>query len=136
MGKNDDSVREALGKEAWDLLIEKTEDGSINSQHMKDISRALHPRIGGNHLRRVNEQKVICDGSEIREILGDWWDEELYKLDQAEALGKISDILRNPEVNLPSIASKLRSRSDANPLDTILRTGILENEPLLEERNP
>ena len=28
MGKYDDSVRGALGKEAWDLLIEKTEDGS------------------------------------------------------------------------------------------------------------
>ena len=47
MGKHDDSVRGALGKEAWDILIEKTEDGSIGSQHMKDISRALHPRIGG-----------------------------------------------------------------------------------------
>ena len=91
-------------------------------------------RIGGNHSRRMNELNVTCDGSELREILSDWWDEELYGLDQAKALGKISDILRNPEVNLPSIASKLRPRSDANPLDTILRTGILENEPLLEER--
>ena len=77
MGKNDKSVREALGKEAWDILIEKTEDGSVGSQHMKDISRALHPRIGGNHERRVNELKVICDGSELREILSDWWVEEL-----------------------------------------------------------
>ena len=58
MGKNDKSVREALGKEAWDILIEKTEDGSIGFQHMKDISSALHPRIGGNHVRRVGNGKV------------------------------------------------------------------------------
>ena len=135
MGRNTKSVREALGKEAWDILIEKTEDGSISAQHMKDISSALHPRVGGNHSRRVTEQKVTCDGSEMRAILSDWWDLELFNLNQEEALRKISHILSNPDVNLPSIASKLKPYSATGPLDTILRsmTEMLDNEPLLSE---
>ena len=131
---NNKSVRERLGKEAWDILIEKSDDGTISDKHMKDISRELGERIGGNHSRRVNERKAVCDGSEMREILSDWWEEELYKLHQTEALGKISDILRKPEVNLPSVAFKLRPWSGTDPLDAILGTGILENEPRLEQK--
>ena len=134
MGKNDTSVRERLGNEAWDILIQKSDDGTISAQHMKDISRAFkHQKIGGNHSRRVTEQKVMCDGFEMREILSDWWQEELYGLDQTEALGKLSAVLSNPEVNLPAIASKLRPCSSTDPWDTILGTGILENEPLLKQ---
>ena len=130
---NNKSVRERLGKEAWDILIEKSEDGTISDKHMKDISRELGERIGGNHSRRVNERKAVCDGSEMREILSDWWEEELYKLHQTEALGKISDILSSLEVKLPSIAFKLRPCSDRNPLDAVLGKGILEKEPLLKQ---
>ena len=135
MGKNDNNVRKALGKEAWDILIEKTKDGGIGSQQMKDVSLALHPNVGGNHLRRVDELKVMCDDRELREILGDWWAQELHKLNQTEALRKISDILSSPEVNLPYIASSLRQSFDMNISDTILKyiTEMSENEPLLSE---
>ena len=135
MGKNDNNVRKALGKEAWDILIEKTKEGGIGSQHMKDVSLALHPIVGGNHRRRVDELKVMCDDHELREILADWWDQELHGLNQTEALRKISDILSSPEVNLPYIASSLRHCLDFNISDTILKyiTEMSENEPLLSE---
>ena len=135
MGKNDNNVRKALGIQAWDILIEKTKEGGIGSQHMKDISQALHRVVGGNHLRRVDEAKVMCDDHELREILGDWWEQELYGLNQREALRKISDILSSPEVNLPCIASSLRHCFDQNISDTILKrmTDMSEKEPLLSE---
>ena len=135
MGKNDNNVRKALGKEAWDILIEKTKEGGIGSQHMKDVSLALHPIVGGNHRRRVDELKVMCDDHELREILADWWDQELHGLNQTEALRNISDILSSPEVTLPYIASSLRHCLDFNISDTILKyiTEMSENEPLLSE---
>ena len=135
MGKNDNNVRKALGIEAWDILIEKTKEGGIGSQHMKDISQALHRIVGGNHLRRVDEAKVMCDDHELREILGDWWEQELYGLNQTEALRKISAILSSREVNLPCIASSLRHCFDQNISDTILKcmTDMSEKEPLLSE---
>ena len=77
MGKKDYLVKETLGKEAWDELIARAEDGSISSQHMKDFSFALHRGIGGNHSRRVSELHAKCDASELREILSEWWDQEL-----------------------------------------------------------
>ena len=135
MGKNDNNVRKALGIQAWDILIEKTKEGCIGSQHMKDISQALHRIVGGNHIRRVDDAKVMCDDHELREILGDWWEQELYGLNQTEALRKISDILSSPEVNLPCIASSLRHCFDQNISDTILKcmTDMSEKEPLLSE---
>ena len=81
-------MREKLGEPAWDVLIGKTKEGSINAQHMKDISRALHSTVGGNHLRRVSEKQVTCDDFELREILSDWWDHGLSDLNNTEALGK------------------------------------------------
>ena len=133
MGKNDYLVKEKLGQKAWEILIEKTKDGTITSQHMKDLSQFLDSTVGGNHSRRVNDQKKSCDDFEMREILSDWWDQKLYKLDQSEALNKISDILNSPEVNLPSVASKLSPGSAMNPLEITLASikGMLPNESLL-----
>ena len=133
MGKNDYLVKERLGQKAWEILIEKTKDGTITSQHMKDLSQFLDSTVGGNHSRRVNDQKMLCDDFEMREILSDWWDQKLYELDQSEALNKISDILNSPEVNLPSVASKLSPGSAMNPLEITLASikGMLPNESLL-----
>ena len=111
MGRNDEPVKAKLGRENWDILMGAAMESKINSQHMKDISQALHPSIGGSHLRRVNELRRLCDDSEFREILSDWWNEELYSLDHLDALRKLSDIMNSREVNLPSISSKLEPRT-------------------------
>ena len=84
---------------------------------MTDISQALDPTVGGNHSRRVNAIFWACSDFEMREILSDWWDQKLYELDQSDALKKISDILKSPEVNLPSVASELSPGSSMNPLE-------------------
>ena len=91
MGRNDEPVKAKLGRENWDILMGAAMESKINSQHMKDISQALHPSIGGSHLRRVNELRRLCDDSEFREILSDWWNEELYSLDHLDALRTLSD---------------------------------------------
>ena len=113
-------MKDRLGSEAWNILIEETQKGSITSQHMKDISRAFGSTVGGNHARRTNDQKVNCDDHELREILSDWWVAELFDLSPENALKRICEILKSSEVNLPAIASKLMSSSIKNPQDVIL----------------
>ena len=66
-------------------------ESKINFQHMKDISQALHPNIAGNHLRRLNDLRRMCDDFEFREILSDWWNQELHSLDHLDALRKLKD---------------------------------------------
>ena len=136
MGKNDECVKERLGNDVWNILIEETQKGSITSQHMKDISRAFGSTVGGNHARRTNDQKVNCDDHELREILSDWWGDELFNLSPENALKRICEILKSSEVHLPAIASKLMSSRIMNPQDVILAAieGMTPKMPLLNER--
>ena len=136
MGKNDECVKERLGNDVWNILIEETQKGSITSQHMKDISRAFGSTVGGNHARRTNDQKVNCDDHELREILSDWWVAELFDLSPENALKRICEILKSSEVHLPAIASKLMSSRIMNPQDVILAAieEIAPNMPSLTQR--
>ena len=69
MGRNDNRVKERLGKEAWNVVIERTKDGTITFQHMKDISQVLDSTVGGNHSRRVKNIFWAYNDFEMREIL-------------------------------------------------------------------
>ena len=86
MGCYDADVIKHLGREAFDFLRKRVKCGIIGAQHMNDISRQLHPYVLGSHLNRVNDLKKVCDEAEFREILGDWFNQELYDLDQKTAL--------------------------------------------------
>ena len=103
----DAQVFQKLGKEAVDCILDIVQCGVISSQHMKDISSQLHPHVLGNHLRRT-ESGTACDESELRHILGDWFNQELYDLDQQTALAKLISILRGPSVSLPSVGKRLQ----------------------------
>ena len=106
MGLYDAKVIEHLGKEAFDYIVERVKCGVISAQNMKDISSQLHPHLLGNHLRRVESGKV-CDSAEFRRILGDWFNQELYDLDQKTALLRLISILKSPSVSLPAEGKRL-----------------------------
>ena len=74
---------------------------------MKDISNQLHPHVLGSHLRRVSEQGNFCDEAEFRNILGDWFNLELYDLEQITALRKLIWIFKDPSVNLHAVGRRL-----------------------------
>ena len=136
MGRYDERVKESLGIEAWNILIEEAKEGSITGQHMRDISQALHSTVGKNHRRRVEEKGVMCDDFELREVLSDWWEQKLFQLDRKAALQKISDILRGPDVDLPPVASKLSPGNIMSPLEITLASieEVMPEEPDLAEK--
>ena len=125
-----------MGIEAWNILIEEAKEGSITAQHMRDISQALHPTVGKNHRRRVEEKGIMCDDFELREVLSDWWEQQLFQLDRKTALQKISDILRGPDVDLPPVASKLSPGNIMSPLEITLASieEVMPEEPDLAEK--
>ena len=107
MGCYDADVIKHLGREAFDFLRKRVKCGIIGAQHMNDISRQLHPYVFGRHQNRVNELKKVCDDAEFREILGDWFNQELFDLDQKTALKKLISILKDPSVSLHAEARRL-----------------------------
>ena len=100
MGQYDADVIRKLGKEAFDFLRDRVRCGVIGAQHMGDISSLLHPYVLGSHLNRVNEQGKVCNEAEFRYILGDWFNQELYDLEQIAALKKLIWIFKDPSVSL------------------------------------
>ena len=91
MGLHDREVIQKLGREAYEYILETVSCGIIGAQHMKDISQQLHRHVAGDHIRRV-EQGSKCDEAEFRNILGDWFSKEMYKLDQETALTRLVTI--------------------------------------------
>ena len=107
MGLYDAEVKERLGREAFNHMVDRVSSGVISGQHMKDIASQLHPHIFGNHLRRMESGKA-CDDAEFRRILSDWFNQELYNLDQKTALSRLISILKDPSVSLPAEGRRLK----------------------------
>ena len=106
MGLYDAEVIQQLGRDAYVYILDRVKCGVIGAQHMNDISNQLHPYVLGNHLRRVESGKV-CDGAEFRSILCDWYQEEMFDLDQQTVLSRLSSILRSRSVSLPAVGKRL-----------------------------
>ena len=111
MGVYDAEVIKRLGREAYNYMVDRVRCGVIRGQHMKDISSQLHPHILGNHLRRVESGKS-CDEAEFRQILSDWFNQELFDLDQKTALSRLISILKGPSVSLPAEGKRLKQILD------------------------
>ena len=69
--------------------------------YMSGISSQLYPHVLENHLRRVESGKG-CDEVEFRRILINWFNQEMFDLDQQTVLSRFVSIFSNPFLGLPS----------------------------------
>ena len=53
MGLHDREVKQKLGKEVYEYILDTVNCGVIGAQHMRDIAQHLHRHVAGDHLRRV-----------------------------------------------------------------------------------
>ena len=104
MGIYDREVISIIGRDIWDHILNDATSGILNSQHMCDICRLLNPKVGGNHSRRIKDEKRSCDAVEMREVLSDYYAVEMYSLDSHAAVKKLIDIFRDDKVDLPPLA--------------------------------
>ena len=86
--------------------------------------------------------KKPSDESELRNILSDWWNHELFNLDQTAALGRLVSIFESPSVYLPPVAANLRSGCDelredtTSNLDSVINSlpEMFKSEPKIAQR--
>ena len=107
----DKVVKNKLGKEAWELLIQHVNEGKITSQHSNEIASLLAENLPGSTIFGAHMNRVREDGwnnAEFRHILANWYSEEMYGLDREAALKKLAKIFEDSTVGLSSIASELR----------------------------
>ena len=106
---NDQRVREIIGPKNVDFILEDVDEGTIDGQRMWDLAYKLGQTIGGNHKRRVEVERRPSDQAEMRRILSDWYEGELYDMNQAEAVLVLSDIFAHDDIKLFPLAQELRN---------------------------
>ena len=111
-GRDDKKVREILGDDIWQILCRSVNSGEVDAHKMRDIAVKLHENVGGGHLRRMGPgMKGVPDWFEFREILGHWYQVELYEFEENRwaALKKLATIFKSEEVELLILSRKLQS---------------------------
>ena len=110
-GRYDKKVKAILGQDIWQMLERSVKNGVVDARKMQDIAYKLHQEVGGGHLLRMGPgMKGVPDWFEFREILGHWYEVELYQFEEnpEPALKKLSTILKSEEVGLLNLAVKLQ----------------------------
>ena len=107
----DAKVKAILGVDIWQRLQRSVGNGEIDAHRMQDIAYKLHEEVGGGHLRRMGPgMKGVPDWFEFREILGHWYQVELFEFEEnrEEAVEKLVSIFKSEEVGLLSLAMQLK----------------------------
>ena len=69
--------------------------------------------VGGAHRRRTGPpQRRDSDWTEMREVLSDWYQQELYDLDMGRALRKLVKIFESNALMLPGLAGQIKKLTD------------------------
>ena len=128
MGVHDSDVLGVIGREAWDLILDNVRKGAIKPKKIVDIARHLGNEVGGGHAARI-EKGHDCDDSEMREVLSDWYQRELFqqkgKGDEGKkiAMEKLTWIFEDKDVGLQFLAYDLQKLLPTSHPD-ILTEGV------------
>jgi hypothetical protein len=118
----DQQVQEKLGSAAYDALMFAVETNVINKAVMGDLARGLGQRIGGGHLRRM-EDRGRCDRRELKQVLSDWYNQgSMFQLSREEALDQLNTIFRSLDVIIqhdPQTTESNISTEMANPFMSV-----------------
>ena len=91
---------------------------------MKDIAQLL--AVGGRHRMRVEDQRKDPDDAEMREVLSDWYNKEMHKLDTVAAVDKLIAVFGNQSVQLFPLAKDLRAVTQASDSSAPPPTAIFQ----------
>ena len=111
-------VRQELGSEVVDCLLEAVDHGYLSLQQVEDLARGLHPTVGGNFLRLKQLPNFNFDRASLRKILSDWYQYDGTLLETGVTLEKLQRVLlgiglrleEEGEVNLVSVKTKERKK--------------------------
>ena len=108
-GRYDEKGKAILGQDIWQILKRSVGNGEVDARRMQDIAYKLHEEVGGGHSVRMGPgMKGVPDWFEFREILGHWYQVELYEFEEnpGAALEKLAKIFK--EVDLFNLSKRLQ----------------------------
>ena len=96
-------VQKRLGESNVRNFLEVVRSGEVSDDGLKEISLQLgkmesRPKcLYGPHRMRMERSRDKPQDAEMRDILSDWWNEELYGLTQEEGLRKLTAAFKASE---------------------------------------
>ena len=102
MGTFERESRHFLGP-AYSLLRNAAAEGKIDQQKMRDIASQLDIKVGGQHRQRNGNGE-----SEMRAVISDWYQFELYDMTRENALQKLLAVLEHSSVELKPLAKEIK----------------------------
>ena len=102
MGTFERKSRDILGP-AFSLLCNAAAEDIIDQQKMRDIASQLHMKVYGRHRQRNGSGE-----SEMRAVISDWYQFELYELTREDALQKLQAVLEHSSVELKPLAKEIK----------------------------
>ena len=96
-------VQKRLGESNVRNFLEVVRSGEVSDDGLKEISLQLgkmesRPNcLYGHHRMRMERSRDKPQDAEMRDILSDWWNEELYGLTQEEGLRKLTAAFKASE---------------------------------------
>ena len=110
---NMQDVEEKLGANIVKLMLDSARNGDISDEQMSSIAEKLGRDLDGpnvifgGHKLRFERDKHAKSDTLLKGIFSDWWNKQLYDLPYEEALSKLLNIFRDPDVDLRPLAKKL-----------------------------
>lgn len=103
MGDHFPEASGLLGAGTVGEIIDYVRGGKLSDQHVTDFVQQLmftsRPNVlYGNHKRRMDAHTRPEGDVEVRQVLSDWWNEELHSMTKAQALHRLANVFYKIEV--------------------------------------
>ena len=102
-------VKRKLGEEVVKEMTESCDAETFPSEKLSSFAQHLceNSVVYGNHERRKKD-----GGVELKAILCDWYNEELYKMTTGAALERLVVVLEHSDVNVKPLAAKIKNMKE------------------------
>ena len=102
-------VKRKLGEEVVKEMTESCDAETFPSEKLSSFAQHLceNSVVYGNHERRKKDGAV-----ELKAILCDWYNEELYKMTTGAALERLVVVLEHSDVNVKPLAAKIKNMKE------------------------
>ena len=100
------------GADCVKVILDAVTSGSIDIQAIHHIAAGLDSGdervVSGKSLHRTKSVDSCKPDQEMRQVLNDWYNQELYGLEWCDALDKLIKIFESDVVNLRPVAKDLK----------------------------
>ena len=105
-----------IGEDTVAEILDYVRGGKLSEQHVTDFSQQLMFKsspnvVYGNHKRRMDVRRQEGE-VEVRQVLSDWWNEELYSMTRVQALHRLTTVFTKIEVY--PLAKAIQDTADAS----------------------